>query len=82
MSLKTLKDLDDWNHHEGPQGNKWETRKTPEQLKEELKQEAINRWKEFKEEYMNEKIEKNRIFLWGRMEEIKEFNNLIGDDLK
>jgi hypothetical protein len=48
--LKTLKDFDDWNQHEGPQGNKWETRKTPEQLKEELKQEAIKRLKEAQSE--------------------------------
>jgi|AntAceMinimDraft_18_1070375.scaffolds.fasta_scaffold806838_1 hypothetical protein len=47
-----------------------------------IKQEAIKRWRYFKEKYMKEKDEKYRIHYWGRMEEIKEFNNLTDEDLR
>jgi hypothetical protein len=48
--LKTLKDLEDWETHIGPQGNEWQTRKTPWQLKAELKAEAVEWIKEFQKE--------------------------------
>lgn len=74
--FNTLKDLS---------AEEWKNRKHFVELwvrVEELKQEAIKRWKHFKEKYMKEKDEKQRIHYWGRMEEIKEFNNLTEEDLK
>ena len=49
---------------------------------DELKQEVIKRWNFYKEKYMSEKSERQRIHLWGRMEEIKEFFNIIDEELK
>ena len=74
MKLKTLEDFE-------PAFNTGLSPASCHAFKE-LRQEAINRWKFFKKKYMSEKDEKKRIHYYGRMEEIKDFNNLISGDLK
>ena len=70
MEIKTLKDI------------KYTNCNNSFVYRDDLKQEAIKRWKFFKEKYMKEKDEKLRIHYWGRMEEIREFNDLKSEDLK
>ncbi len=50
--------------------------------REDLRIEAIKRWKHFKKRYMDENEKGTRVHLWGRMEEIKEMNNLTEEELK
>ncbi len=75
--LKTLKDIDVWNHYEGDVGNKYEMRKTGEQILDELKAEAV-KWVKYDLQRISifDYKTKNIILRWA-----KRFN-ITKEDLK